>query len=135
MIGLSLIELWVIHLLQLVIGSQIIKKNLSSIILNLYLYKFSIIISILERNNPSHSKITHIKQELPTDTKDRIFILLKSVINKRKLYDIDSNGIVIMDQTAFQLNMPTNKTIHKVGAKTINMRAQNQEKLRVSVLL
>ena len=32
---------------------------------------------------------------------------------------------------AFQLSMPTNKTIHKLGGKTIYLRTQNQEKLRV----
>ena len=36
---------------------------------------------------------------------------------------------------AFQLNMPTNKTIHKVENKTIYLRIKNQEKLRSSVLL
>ena len=36
---------------------------------------------------------------------------------------------------AFQLNMPTNKTIHKVENKTIYLRIKNQEKLRLSVLL
>ena len=35
----------------------------------------------------------------------------------------------------FQLSMPTNKTIHKVGAKIIYLVTQNQEKLRSSVLL
>ena len=40
-----------------------------------------------------------------------------------------------MDEIALHLNMPLSKTIHKVRAKTIYIRTQNQEKLRVSVIL
>ena len=40
-----------------------------------------------------------------------------------------------MDEVAIQMNMPSNKTVHKVGAKTIVINTQRQEKLRVSVIL
>ena len=60
--------------------------------------------------------MSHVGQVLPNDTIQKEFIFfLKSVINKRKLYDIDSNHIMNMEETAFQLNIPSNKTIHKVG--------------------
>lgn len=40
-----------------------------------------------------------------------------------------------MDETALQYNMPSNKTVNKVGAKTITIRTQRQEKCRISVIL
>ena len=40
-----------------------------------------------------------------------------------------------MDETALQYNMPSNKTVHKIGAKTITINTQQQEKLRISVIL
>lgn len=116
------------------IGIQMLKKepsykNVKPKSLLMAVYRF------MERNNLSLRTASHVGQELPNDTVDRIYMFLKSVINKRKLYDIDSNHIVNMDETALQLNMPSNKTVHKVGAKTIYIRTQNQEKIRVSVIL
>ena len=40
-----------------------------------------------------------------------------------------------MDETALQYNMPSNKTVHKLGAKTITIKTQQQEKLRISLNL
>ena len=40
-----------------------------------------------------------------------------------------------MDETALQYNMPSKKTIHKIGAKTIVIRTQKQEKCRISLIL
>ena len=40
----------------------------------------------MEINNQSIRTVSHVWQELPSDTIDRIYISLKSVINKRKLY-------------------------------------------------
>ena len=54
----------------------------------------------MERNNLSPRTASHVGQELPNDIIDRIYIFLKSIINKRKLYDIDSNHIVNMEEPA-----------------------------------
>ena len=40
-----------------------------------------------------------------------------------------------MDETALQLNMPFHKTVHKVGAKTVSIKTQRQEKCRISFIL
>jgi hypothetical protein len=40
-----------------------------------------------------------------------------------------------MDETALTMNMPSNKTVHKVGVKTICIKTQRQEKARISVIL
>ena len=40
----------------------------------------------MERNNQSLRTVSHVEQVLPTYNLDRIYTILKSVINKRKLY-------------------------------------------------
>ena len=40
-----------------------------------------------------------------------------------------------MDETALNYNMPPNITVHKIGAKTIFIKIQQQEKARISVIL
>ena len=40
-----------------------------------------------------------------------------------------------MDETAFNSNMNSKVTIHKIGAKTIMIKTQNQEKLRISAIM
>ena len=42
----------------------------------------------MERNNQSLRTVSHVEQELPTDNIDRVYTILKSVINKRKLYSM-----------------------------------------------
>ena len=39
-----------------------------------------------------------------------------------------------MDEIALMYNMPFNKTIHKVGAKTVKISIQKQEKGRISCI-
>ena len=117
-----------------VIGFQMLKKepsyiNIKPKSLLMSVYRF------MEKNNLSLRTASHVGQELPNDTIDRINIFLKSVINKRKLYDIDSNHIMNLDETALQISIPSTKTIFKVGAKTIYIRKQNQEKLRFSLII
>ena len=40
-----------------------------------------------------------------------------------------------MDETAFNYNMNSKVIIHKIGAKTIMIKTQNQEKLRISAIM
>ena len=62
-------------------------------------------------------------------------MFLKEVINMRKKFDIPIKNIVNMDETALMYNMPFNKTIHKIGQKTITIATQKQEKSRISCIL
>ena len=43
----------------------------------------------MRRNNQSLRTVSHVEQKLPTDNINRIYTILKSVINKRKLYGIE----------------------------------------------
>ena len=40
-----------------------------------------------------------------------------------------------MEETALNYNMPPNITINKIGANTIVIKTQRQEKTRISVIL
>ena len=40
-----------------------------------------------------------------------------------------------MDETALAMNIPSNKTVHKVGVKIICVKTQRQEKARISIIL
>lgn len=40
-----------------------------------------------------------------------------------------------MDETAFNYNMNSKATKHKISAKTIMIKTQNQEKLRISAIM
>ena len=62
-------------------------------------------------------------------------MFLKEVINMRKKFDIPIKNIVNVDETALMYNMPFNKTIHKIGQKTITIATQKQEKSRISCIL
>ena len=43
--------------------------------------------------------------------------------------------MINMDETAFNYNMNSKATKHKIGAKTIMIKTQNQEKLRISAIM
>ena len=51
------------------------------------------------------------------------------------MYNIAPEFIINMDETALNYNMPPNTTINKIGAKTIVIKTQRQEKTRISVIL
>ena len=51
-------------------------------------------------------------------------------LSLRKKYNILPENIINMNETAISYNMPNNVTVHKIGCKTISIKAQRQEKIR-----
>ena len=96
---------------------------------------YNVVYRFLSRFSLSIRSASHIGQQLPKDSTDRIISFLKEIINLRKLYDIKKENIINLDETALQYNMPFHKTIHKIGAKTITIKTQRQEKSRISLIL
>ena len=88
---------------------------------------FSWIYRFLDRNSLSIRSISHKGQQFPKNTENNIFSFLKKIINIRKLYNISTDSIINMDETALQYNMPSNKTVHKIGAKTITINTQHKK--------
>jgi len=89
----------------------------------------------MQRFYLSIRKGSHIGQQLPSDSEDRIIHFLRSIILLRKRKNINPENIINMDETAFNYNMNSNVTINKIGAKTIMIKTQNQEKLRISAIM
>ena len=71
---------------------------------------------------------------MPESSIDLVFKFLREIIHIRKDFNIPKENIINTHETAIQRNMPSNKTVYKVGAKTIVINTQRQEKLRVSVI-
>ena len=117
------------------IAVEIIKKdpsksNLKPKALLQLVYRF------MKRNSLTIRQGSHIGQQLPFNAVEKTFAFLKEIIRIRRDKDISSDCIIInMDETALQLNMPFHKTVHKVGAKTISIKTQRQEKCRISLIL
>ena len=57
-------------------------------------------------------------------------MFLKEIINIRKKFNIPIQNIVNMDEKALMYSIPFNKTIHKVGAKTITITTQKQREIK-----
>jgi len=93
----------------------------------------SFIYSFLLRNNLSIRKGNHIRQQLPNNSFSLIYSFLKAIIHNRKLYNIEPEFIISMDEIVINYIMPPNTTVHKVGEKTIFIKTQSQEKSLASV--
>ena len=89
----------------------------------------------IQRFNLSLRKGSHIGQQRPSDSEDRIISFLRSIILLRKEKNINPENIINMDETAFNYNMNSKATKHKICAKTIMIKTQNQEKLRISAIM
>lgn len=89
----------------------------------------------MKKFNLSIWAASYVGQQIPKNSEGPIYSFLKEIINIRKIYDIDENNIINMDETALTMNIPSNKTVHKIGSKTICIKTQRQEKARVSVIL
>ena len=100
------------------------KKQIKSHSLLTAVYRF------MDRFNLSLRRGSHIVQQIPADSETRMLGFLKSIIETRKKYNIPPKNIINIDETAISYNMPNNVTIHKIGCKTISIKAQRQEKLR-----
>ena len=73
----------------------------------------SFIYRFLAGNNRSIRKGTHKAQQLPTNSSDLVYSFLKAIIQNRKLYNIEPEFIINMDEAALNYNMPPNTTIIK----------------------
>ena len=89
----------------------------------------------MQRFNLSIRNGSHMCQQLPSDSEDRIILFLRSIILSHKEKKNNPENIINMDVTAFNYNINSNVTIYKIGAKTIMIKTQNQEKLRISATM
>ena len=118
----------------LAIIAEIIKlcpeaNNASKGSLRVWVYRF------MKRYTLSFRSSTHIGQKMPKNAVKEVKKFFKKIIKERVSYPYSLDLICNMDETPIFLNMPPSKTIAKKGSKTVFIRTQNQEKVRISVLL
>jgi len=118
----------------LAIIAEIIKlcpeaSNASKGSLRVWVYRF------MKRYTLSFRSSTHIGQKMPDNAVKEVKKFFKKIIKERVSYPYSLDLICNMDETPIFLNMPPSKTIAKKGSKTVFIRTQNQEKVRISVLL
>ena len=78
----------------------------------------------------------HIGQALPEESYDRMMLYLRTINRLRRDNKINEPYLMLnADETPIFPNMSSNKTIEKIGKKTITINTQGQEKLRISCLL
>jgi hypothetical protein len=72
----------------------------------------------MRRNNLTIRQKTKISQKLPADLEDKIASFQRFVIGKREEYDYPLACIGNMDETPVFFDLPANRTVDSVGAKT-----------------
>ena len=126
----SLVNVFVTWLL----GLELIKKYPVKINIKIHsllnaVYRF------MKCFNLTIRKGSHIGKQLPSDSDDKILKVLTKIILLRKEKNIIPENIINIDETSFTYSMHSNVTLHKIGAKTIMIKTQKQEKLRISVIM
>lgn len=87
------------------------------------------------RNNITIRRRTTIAQKLPAQVIPKLehFILYVRSLRHRNGYGPD--GIIAMDETAVWYDMPSDRTVSRVGVASVPVRTTGHEKNRVTVVL
>ena len=89
----------------------------------------------MSRNSLSLRTPGYLGQFLPKDIKNIIMNYLLELRNIIKNGGYDEGNILNMDETPLYLNMVPNKIISKKGEKNVVLRTQNQDRIRITILL
>ena len=92
---------------------------------------------LLKRYSYSIRKITHVGQSIKSSSKEDYKHFLEIVYAIRKENgDFKNNfNIFNMDETPIYFEMVSNKTIEKIGEKTVTIVTHGSERTRISLLL
>ena len=93
------------------------------------------VLSFLHRNYQTFGRRTHISQKLLENFLNRMQKFLYYNIKLRSKYDLELNAIANMDETLLYLNIPPCTTVQKIRFKKVNIRTQELENWRVTVIL
>ena len=77
----------------------------------------------------------YIGQALPDESYDRMTLYFRNIVRLRSDNNINEPYLILnADETLIFINMPSNKTVEKIGKK-ITINTQGKEKLMISCLL
>ena len=95
---------------------------------------------ILQKNNYSLRRASHLCQPLPSKSLDLFYEFFRDIIRKRQQLGIyDSEGdydrIINIDETPIFFEMTTDKTYNKKGAKVVSIETKGNEKKLITCVL
>lgn len=95
---------------------------------------------ILQKNNYSLRRASHLGQPLPCKSMDLFYDFFRDIIRKRQelgIFDTeaDYDRIVNIDETPIFFEMTTDKTYNKKGAKVVSIETKGNEKKLISCVL
>jgi len=95
---------------------------------------------ILQKNNYSLRRASHLGQPLPSKSLDLFYEFFRDIIRKRQqlgIYDNegDLDRIVNIDETPIFFEMTTDKTYNKKGAKVVSIETKGNEKKLITCVL
>ena len=89
----------------------------------------------MKRNHLAMRERTTLAQKLPEDLTAKVLEFQRFVINCRQEREIDLAQIGNMDEVPVCFDMPTKRTVHEKGAKSILVRTTGHEKSHFTVVL
>ena len=89
----------------------------------------------MRRNDLTIRQKTKISQKLPTDLEDKITSFQRFIIARREEYDYPLANIGNMDETPVFFDLPANRTVDCVGAKTVAVRTTGHERSHFTTVL
>jgi transposase-like protein len=89
----------------------------------------------MKRHCLSVRQKTKISQKMPDELEDKITNFQRFVIDLRKVHHFEISQIGNMDETPMCFDMPGNRTLDKVGNKTVFVRTTGHEKTHFTVVL
>lgn len=78
---------------------------------------------------------THIAQKLPTDVEKKVENFHRFVLKHRRLHNFPLAAIGNMDETPISFDLPSNRTVHFKGEKTVSVKTTGAEKSYMTVVL
>lgn len=78
---------------------------------------------------------TKISQKLPKDLDEKVMSFHSFIIKQRRIHNYDLGDIGNMDETPMTFDLPSNRTVASLGAKTIFLRTTGNEKKHFTVVL
>jgi hypothetical protein len=76
---------------------------------------------------------THVSQLNPIETEQQAATFMEYIRKQLNIANRDKRVIFNMDQTPIHFSMTPNRTIEKVGARTVNVRSSTASTMRVTV--
>lgn len=76
-----------------------------------------------------------LAQGLPPNYEEKLVQFQQFIIKQRRAHNYPLHLVGNMDESLIQFDMPSNRTVSKIGEKTVKIRTTGNEKNRLTVVL